>query len=421
MKKLKLSPKLLLTALIYGCIYTSFGNLQYLVQYYYVIYQEANGLTDGQMGTILSCIGVAATCAYAINGVITDLIKPRSLLLITLSLATAGGIALLFNLGYVASIIVFCMFALLPLWGPMSKLFVSIATKEESDKMFGLLDFFAAAAALAGGTVATIITANSGSRAAVNGLVIFYTSFNIIGIIATLLLTKGIDMNSGVESKEDGFSLKNLLLLFRDSDQWLLWLGIALGYTAYLPVSYIAPMLADVYGMSSASVTFIETYVVNGIGLIAPLISGNLAAKMGAVKSYFVWLAFYVVSMAVIILLPWQASMAIIAILTLVLVTFSVKGRSAISNSVLSDAKTPLYLFGTSVCIQSVFMSIPDTFIWNWAGNWLDAYGNEGYRYIFYLSLAFAAAGLICNIILDKRMKAGKDSEWFFSKHHKGE
>lgn len=421
MEKTALSKKQWLAALIYGCVYTSFGNLQYLVQYYYVIYQEANGLTDGQMGKILTYIGIAATLAYFINGFITDMVKPRTLLILTLSLAVAGGVLLMFNLGYIASIVVFCMFALLPLWSPMSKLFVSIANTEESDRMFGLLDFFAAAASMLAGTVAGIIVAKSGSKMAVVGLCAFYTVINVVGLIATFVLTKDVDMGVKEKSSEDGFSLKNLILLFRDPDQWLLWLGIAFGYTGYIGVSYIAPMLADVYGMSTSTVTFIETYVVNAIGLIAPLISGRLAAKMGAVRSYFVWLGFYVASMVLVLFLPWQASLSIVAILALVLVTFSVKGRSAISNSVLNDAKTPLYLFGTSVSIQAVFMSIPDTFVWDLAGKWLDAYGNDGYRYIFYLSLAFALAGLVCNIILDRRMKAGKDSEWFFKTHHKAE
>ena len=421
MKNVKLTAKQWIAAIIYGCVYTSFGTIQYLVRDYYVIYQDANGLTDGQMGSILTYIGIAATVAYVLNGILTDMIKPRNLLIITLSLATIGGIALLFNAGYVASIIVFVMFALLPLWGPMSKLFVSIASIEQSDKMFGLLDSFSAAAGIVAGTIAAIITANSGSKAAVDGLIIFYTAINIVGLIASIVLTKNIKMENDIKSEEDRFSIKNLLILFKDPNQWLLWLGIGLGYTAYLPIYYIAPMLQDVYGISNSSVVFIETYVVSGIGLIAPLISGQLAAKMGAVKSYFIWLAMYVISMAAIIVLPWQASMFVCAVLCLVLVTFSCKGRSAISNSVLNDAKTPLYLFGTSVCIQSVFMSIPDMFIWTWGGNWLDTYGAEGYRYIFYLSLGFAIAGLICNIILDKRLKEGKTSEWFFNKQHKGE
>ena len=105
-----------LSVVILGMCYTTFGNMQYLVQYYYVMYQEANGLTDMQMSTILTAIGIAAVIAYAYNGFLTDLIKPRLLMTFTLSLAILGGVILLFNPGYVASIIIFCGYALLPMW-----------------------------------------------------------------------------------------------------------------------------------------------------------------------------------------------------------------------------------------------------------------------------------------------------------------
>lgn len=126
-----------LSVVILGMCYTTFGNMQYLVQYYYVMYKEANGLTDMQMSTILTAIGIAAVIAYAYNGFLTDLIKPRLLMTFTLSLAILGGVVLLFNPGYIASIIIFCGYALLPMWGPMSKLLVGISTEEQADKIFG--------------------------------------------------------------------------------------------------------------------------------------------------------------------------------------------------------------------------------------------------------------------------------------------
>lgn len=69
--------------------------------------------------------------------------------------------------------------------------------------------------------------------------------------------------------------------------------------------------------------------------------------------------------------------------------------------------------------IMGIFMSIPDMFIYTWAGNWLDQHGNGGYKYIFGLCLLFSVAGLVCNIILDRRLKAGKTSEWFFAQKKK--
>ena len=212
-----------LSVVILGMCYTTFGNMQYLVQYYYVMYKEANGLTDMQMSTILTAIGIAAVIAYAYNG-LTDLIKPRLLMTFTLSLAILGGVVLLFNPGYIASIIIFCMDALLPMWGPMSKLLVGISTEEQADKIFGYLDFFVAVFGLAAGFVAARIVAASGSVAAV-GLIIFNTVCNLIGLLGIWYIgSKAKETSAEKANKgDDAFSFKKVLILFRDPNQWLLW------------------------------------------------------------------------------------------------------------------------------------------------------------------------------------------------------
>lgn len=409
-----------LSVIILGMCYTTFGNMQYLVQYYYVMYKEANGLSDVQMGAILSAIGVAAVIAYAYNGFLTDMIKPRLLMTFTLSLAIVGGIVLLFNPGYIVSIIVFCGYALLPMWGPMSKLLVGISTEEQTDKIFGYLDFFVAVFGLAAGFIAARIVAASGSVAAVRGVIIFNTVCNAIGLIGVWYIgSKAKAAASGSEKGEDAFSFQKVLILFRDPNQWLLWLGIGLGYTGYIALTYVSPLLTDMFGVSVTAVTAIDAVKNNAIGLVAPLVAGSLAAKFGAVRSYFLWLGLYAVSAAALIVTPWAPAFVGIAVLTIVLLSFSVKGRSAISNTVLTNAKTPMALFGTSVCIQSVFMTIPDTFCYTIAGNLLETHGNNGYYYIFGMCLAFALAGLLCNVILERRLKAGKTSEWFLQQHAK--
>ena len=134
-------------------------------------------------------------------------------------------------------------------------------------------------------------------------------------------------------------------------------------------MTYASPLLTDVFGMSVSSVTVVDAIKNNAIGLIAPLIAGSLASKFGAVRSYFVWLALYVIAVVAVIVTPWAPALVAVVVLSVVLLSFSVKGRSAISNTVLTNAKTPMALFGTSVCIQSVFMTIPDTFCYNIAGN----------------------------------------------------
>lgn len=422
-KKIKLNGKQWLAIAVCGMAYTALGNLQYLVQYFYVIYKEANGLTDGQMGTILSAIGVAAVIAYFYNGFVTDLIRPKSMMMFSCSVCVVLGLYLLTNPGYIPSMIAFCGFALLPMWSPMAKLLAGLGNEEQSSKIFAWLDFFIALTGLATGFLASAAVAQAGAAVGIKLVTIAYVVMNILCVVCLPIVDKTTkaDFIKSRESSNERFNLKNVLILFHDPDQWLGWLAIGLGYTGYIGLTYISPLLVDVFGVSSSVVTAIDTVKNYGIGLVAPLIAGMLATKFGAVRSYFLWISLYVGSMVLMIIMPWQPAFVIIAVLCIIMLSFAMKGRSAISSTVMTNVSTPMFLFGTSIGIQSLIMTIPDMFCYNIAGNLIDNYGNTGYYFVFGGCLVFALLGLLCCIILDRRLKVGKTSAWFFAQKQQNE
>lgn len=420
--KTKMGSKQWLAVFACSMAYVALANLQYLARDYYVIYQEANGLTSVQMGMIMTAVGLCAVIASFYNGFITDLVRPKTLLVISCSICVVFGGVILTNPGYIISMVAFCVFAMLPFWTPMAKLLAGITeTKEQSSKIFAWLDFFIAGAGLLAGFIASAAVASAGSAFGVKIITIVYMIMSALCVICIPF----VDKSAKEESKKDkeagdqGFNFKNVMILFRDPNQWLTWLAIGLGYTAYIGMTYISPLLASEFGVSPSVITVLDTIKNSGIGLIAPLIAGMIATRRGAVRSYFCWLGLYIASMVLIIVLPWKPAFAAIAILSVVLLSFSAKGRSAISNTVLMDVKTPMFLFGTSVGIESLIMRIPDIFMFTLAGNMIDTYGSKGYYIVFAGCLGFALAGLLCNIILTRRLKAGKDSEWFFANAQK--
>lgn len=419
-EKVKLEKKQWLACIVCGMAYVALGNLQYLARDYYVIYKEANGLTDGQMGMIMTAVGIAAVIAYFYNGFVTDLVRPRVMMMFSCSVCVILGIILLVNPGYVLSVAAFCGFALLPMWSPMAKLLAGIGTQEQSNQIFAYLDFFIAAAGLLAGFAASAAVSAMGAGFGVKTLTVMYIIMNVLCVVTLPFVDKTTkeEFIAQKQTAEDGFSLKNVLILFRDPDQWLGWLAIGLGYTGYIGMTYISPLLADVFNVSPGVITVLDTVKNSGIGLVAPLIAGMLATKFGAVRSYFVWLGLYIISMLLIIIMPWTAALAIIAILCIIMLSFSVKGRSAISSTVMTNVATPMALFGTSIGIQSLIMTIPDTFFYTIAGNLIDSYGNLGYYFVFGGCLVFALLGFLCCFILDRRLKAGKTSEWFFAQKH---
>lgn len=420
--KINLSGKQLMAVFACSMAYVALANLQYLARDYYVIYQEANGLTSAQMGMIMSAVGTCAVIASFYNGFLTDMFRPKTLLMLSCSICIVFGGVILTNPGYIISMVAFCVFAILPFWMPMSKMLAGISENDEqSSKIFAWLDFFIAGAGMLAGFIASGAVAAAGAAFGVKIIVVVYIIMSALCVITIPFVDKTTkeEFKKSKGSGEQGMNFKNIMILFRDPNQWLTWLAIGLGYTAYVGMTYISPLLVTEFGVAPSIITILDTVKNSGIGLIAPLIAGALATRHGAVRSYFCWLGLYIASMVLIILLPWKPAFAVIAILSIILLSFSAKGRSAISNTVLVDIKTPMFLFGTSVGIESLIMRIPDIFMFTLAGNMIDTYGSKGYYMVFAGCLGFALAGLLCNIILTRRLKAGKTSEWFFANAQK--
>lgn len=396
-------------------------DIQYLARNFYVIYQEAFGTTDAQMGLLLSAIGVAATIAYFYGGIICDVVKPRTMLTFAYSLCTIASLILLTNPGFVPSIIIFVSFALTPLWAPMVKFLAVITPEEASGKTYGWLDSFNGITELVIGFVGSWVVASFGSALSVRLIISIHAAMSLISLIGLQIISHNnkaaLLERSQSANKEESFNFKNLILLMRDPSQWLVWLGIAFGYTGYIGLTYLSPMLVEFFGVSTAAVTALDTIRNNGITFILPIVAGWLSDKIGAVRSYFLWLGFYVLSMGIILIIPWTPVFYIVGIASVLLLACSVKGRSPLSSSMLTQVRTPMYLFSTAVGMESLLLTLPDTFCYTIAGNLIESKGQVGYYYVFAGCLVFALLGLICNIILDRRMKAGKTSEAFFAKH----
>ena len=395
---------------------------QSIIKNFYVIYKEANMLTDGQMGTILSIMSIAQVLSYFYGGIISDIIKPRTMLTFACASYCVSSVILATNPGYFASIVIFCLFALTPFWAPMVKLLATTTPPELSGKVYGWLDSFTGLTGLAVDLVTTWAVASFGSVVSVKVMCIMYAVMAGITLVGVQIIAKNAKeelAEEASEGEEEKFSFKNVIKLCKDPAQWLVWLGITFGYTGYIGLTYMSPMLVEYFGMSQAGVTLLDTVRNNVLAFAVPIFSGWYADKVGAVKSYFLWLAFYFVSIVLILFIPWTPAYYIFAIAAVVMLTVSLKGRSPLSNTLLTTVRTPLALFSTSVAFESMVMTVPDTFAYSMAGNAIEKYGMAGYKYIFIVSIVLVLAGLVCNIILDRRMKAGKDSTWFFAQ--KGE
>ena len=103
-KKAKMTTFTWFAVFICGLGSTATG-AQSIIKNFYVIYKEANMLTDGQMGTILSIMSIAQVLSYFYGGIISDIIKPKTILTFACASYCVSSIILASNPGYVASIV----------------------------------------------------------------------------------------------------------------------------------------------------------------------------------------------------------------------------------------------------------------------------------------------------------------------------
>ena len=101
--------------------------------------------------------------------------------------------------------------------------------------------------------------------------------------------------------------------------------------------------------------------------------------------------------------LPVGASTNVIIALTLITAVFAYIGRANMF-AVQSEVKIPEKYSATAAGITCAIGFSPDLFQFIMFGNWLDKFGNNGYRYIFIYTIAILAVGIV-NAILAIRYK----------------
>ena len=106
--------------------------------------------------------------------------------------------------------------------------------------------------------------------------------------------------------------------------------------------------------------------------------------------------------MLCLMLLPHEASFAVVGAIVTILLGFVANGAYGIASSQLSEGKVPISVFGTATGLLSVIGFAPDTFSSTWFGVLIDNHGNAAYSQIFLilaasalLAMLFAAALLL--------------------------
>lgn len=385
--------------------------LPYLRWSYYDALMAASGLNNTQFGVTMSVYGVLAMIFYPVGGIMADRFSAKKLL--SISVIGAGLLGLWYSTfpGYVPQIIIYAgwgILSTLTFWSAMMKATRQLGSSDEQGRLFGLVEGGRGVLSTIVSFAALFAFSKMGEGlVGLRGIIIGMSVINIAtGILIFLFLKEGQreDAKSGEPKK---LAVSDITDILKKPAIWLISLIIVCCYSVYLGSTYLTPYFTNVIGATAsfaALLSIMRSYVLQFV--CAPT-GGMLADKIGSITKvingcYLVMVA----ALVLIILLPTTKSAMVPLVVVLIILCAGIFAMRGIYFATIDEVDIPMHVTGTAVGIVSIIGFTPDVFMSALCGKLLDSFeGAAGYRAIFILMLAFAAAGLLSALLLLKMNK----------------
>lgn len=393
---------LLLIICLGGGIIYIFPYIQYS---YYDSMMVELGLSNVQMGNMMSLYGVLNLVGYLFGGLVADKFKYKYLIAFSLIGTGISGFIFASSPSYIVMLGVSAFWSITTVftyWPAMMKAVKLLGSDDEQGKMFGFREAGFSLAALIFTSVGLVIFKKSGEQ--FGKLIIFYSVVYIVcGVISVLMLPN----QDVTETKNDKSIFYGLGYVLKQPKVWIAGGVIFFAYSVGITLGKFAPYLTGVFKMSvsvAAMVSIVNEYAIPNIGAVG---GGVIVDK---VKSSTKVIFFGFIAMAVLlagfVAIPGKPSL-----LAVVLVLgFSIKLMQSALRGVyfvpVSEIKIPDKYVGTAIGVISVIGFLPDAFLQTVWGTILDNNAVAvGYKMIFGSLIGFCIVGAILTFVL-KRMVA---------------
>jgi MFS transporter, GlpU family, inner membrane protein len=400
--------------LIMACLSLSGGAiylLPFLREVYYLPLQKELGVTNTQLGVLMSVFGATSLITYFPGGWLADRVSPRRL--ITFSMLATGIAGFYFATfpSYPMSIAIHAFWGIscsLTFWGALIKATRNWAPSSEQGRAFGILESARGVGELAilSAFLAVFAKLGSGRFALARVIVLFSTTDILIGVMAWFTLADITREDGGPSPKHSKIGLRDVLIALRMPAVWLISVVILAAYSAYWGSYYFTPYATDAFLMS---VIFGGAI---GVGKywIKPLSSlgaGFLADRAGTSRTVVWCLAVLIVSFGVFVLIPGNPKLIGVLIANTAVASLAIFALRGIYFALLEEGNIPLALTGTAAGIVSAVGFAPDVFMPIVGGVLLDRHpGGLGYRYLFGFIVSLCFLGLLSAIAFYRKSKS---------------
>ena len=401
-KNIKRLLLLFALGLAYGFMYT----LPYMSRTFYDQMIAAMGVTNAQLGSLLSIYALACTLSYLPGGWIADKFKPKTVLIF--SVFGNAALCFLLMMTYKNFLMVkFVWFGValtggFAFWPALLKGIRSLGTDEEQGKIFGIFEGMNGLASLLINFIMIYVLSLFaddlllGFKGAVATMGILCI---IAGILIIILFDEKLTYGTGEEEDAPKLNAKGFIQVLKLPAVWIVAIMMFAQVTFIAGMSYLTPYSTNVLGLSLAiagSIATLRNYATRFIG--GP-IGGYVSDTMlkSASKGQVLSLSLCAISMALLLLIPAGSTALIVGVMFFVAISlYMAKGPL---YAVVSELNVPTAVTGTALAIITIIGYLPDMFVYTMFGNWLDTYGDAGYNRIFIFTIAVTAVSVVVALV----------------------
>lgn len=412
MKKNNVRRFMLLFALgiAYGFMYV----MPYMKSSFYDQMIAAMGVTNEQLGSLMTYYTIALTISYLPGGWIGDRFKPKPVLLISIFGQAALSFLFMFTYeSYTMSVIIWLLMALtggFAFWPAIMKGIRMTGTDEEQGRMYGIFEALNGLASLVLSFIMLGIMAIAGAGDLISGFKKALACMGALSLLSGVLVLILMPKNSayGVSEAEASqkITLKDYISTFKIPGVWIMSILVWCYVTISAVASYLTPYSTSVLGMSATLAASIGTIRTYGCRLVGGPLGGYLADKAfhSVSKEQVLGQAACIVTLLLFIIVPSGVNSVILVIMLLLVgvAMFLCKGTYF---SVQPELGIPTNVSATAVAIATMIGYLPDMFVHTMFGNWIDAYGNAGYTRILIYGVVTGVLGLIGALLAVRQSK----------------
>lgn len=390
-----------------GLIY----RVPYLKTVFYDPMIEEFGLTNTEIGQIMSAYSLTKTAIYIPGGILADRFDNRKMLLGSTALLVVCTFwyATIPSLQILLVIQILLAVSNVIFWVSFVKAIRLFGSDNEQGSIFGYSEGIRAVAGLLINFAALGILNYfiAKSNQPLKYVLIFYgIVYVILGIAMIFLLPK-----EEASAHTTVTSFKEYMEVLKVPGVWLVAALVLCAYSCQIASEYTTTYLTTVFGMGVVTAGIVATIRSYGIGIFSAPVIGKISDKVGSYsKTVIALFICEIILAAVLLFIPGTGGAlvpAIIVVLAFATVMYALRG---IYYATMGEAGIPLALTGTATGIISVIGYLPDAYMNVMLGGFMDRHpGAAGFKYVFGSIIVFATLGIILAlIILRMSRKKGK-------------